>query len=96
MKEQNIKSQLPMLVQNQTKFCGKKLTNHSPISKMTPQYEETPRLKSLLADLSMSNELLREKIHHIEAGGGLWPGGGRTHEPRYFALPSNGGTAWHA
>jgi transposase len=30
--------------------------------------EETQRLKSLVADLSMSNELLREKIQHIEAG----------------------------
>jgi transposase len=30
--------------------------------------EETPRLKSLVADLSMSHELLREKIHQIEAG----------------------------
>jgi len=30
--------------------------------------EETQRLKSLVADLSMSNELLREKIHHMEAG----------------------------
>jgi transposase len=30
--------------------------------------EETQRLKSLVADLSMSNELLREKIHRIEAG----------------------------
>jgi len=30
--------------------------------------EETQRLKSLVVDLSMSNELLREKIHRIEAG----------------------------
>ena len=30
--------------------------------------EETQRLKSLVADLSMSNELLREKIHYLEAG----------------------------
>jgi transposase len=30
--------------------------------------EETQRLKSLVADLSMSNELLRVKIHHMEAG----------------------------
>ncbi len=30
--------------------------------------EEMQRLKSLVADLSMSNELLREKIHHLEAG----------------------------
>jgi transposase len=30
--------------------------------------EETQRLKSLAADLSMSNELLREKIHRMEAG----------------------------
>lgn len=30
--------------------------------------EETRRLKSLVADLSMSNELLREKIHRMEAG----------------------------
>lgn len=30
--------------------------------------EETQRLKSLVADLSMSNELLREKIHRLEAG----------------------------
>lgn len=30
--------------------------------------EETQRLKALVADLSMSNELLREKIHRIEAG----------------------------
>jgi hypothetical protein len=30
--------------------------------------EETQRLKSLVADLSMSNELLREKIQHLEAG----------------------------
>jgi len=30
--------------------------------------EETQRLKSLVADLSMSNELLREKIHRREAG----------------------------
>ena len=29
---------------------------------------ETQRLKSMVADLSMSNELLREKIHHLEAG----------------------------
>src|SRR5712691_8971589 len=29
--------------------------------------EETQRLKSLVADLSMSNELLREKIHRMEA-----------------------------
>jgi transposase len=29
---------------------------------------ETQRLKSLVADLSMSNELLREKIHRMEAG----------------------------
>ena len=29
--------------------------------------EQTQRLKSLVADLSMSNELLREKIHHLEA-----------------------------
>ena len=29
--------------------------------------EETHRLKSMVADLSMSNELLREKIHHLEA-----------------------------
>ena len=30
--------------------------------------EETRRLKSMVADLSMSDELLREKIHHLEAG----------------------------
>ena len=30
--------------------------------------EETQRLKSLVADLSMSNELLREKIHRLVAG----------------------------
>lgn len=30
--------------------------------------EETQRLKSLVADVSMSNELLREKIHRMEAG----------------------------
>jgi transposase len=30
--------------------------------------EETQRLKSLVADLSMSNELLRERIHRLEAG----------------------------
>lgn len=30
--------------------------------------EETQRLKSMVADLSMGNELLREKIHHLEAG----------------------------
>jgi len=30
--------------------------------------EETQRLKSLVTDLSMSNELLREKIHRMEAG----------------------------
>jgi transposase-like protein len=30
--------------------------------------EETQRLKSLVADLSMSNELVREKIHRMEAG----------------------------
>jgi len=30
--------------------------------------DETQRLKSLVADLSMSNELLREKIHRMEAG----------------------------
>ncbi len=30
--------------------------------------EETQRLKSLVADLSMSNELLREKIHRLESG----------------------------
>jgi transposase-like protein len=30
--------------------------------------EATQRLKSLVADLSMSNELLREKIHRLEAG----------------------------
>lgn len=30
--------------------------------------EETLRLKSLVADLSMGNELLREKIHRMEAG----------------------------
>lgn len=29
---------------------------------------ETRRLKSMVADLSMSNEMLREKIHHLEAG----------------------------
>ena len=29
--------------------------------------EQTQRLKSLVADLSRSNELLREKIHRIEA-----------------------------
>jgi transposase-like protein len=33
--------------------------------------EEAQRLKSLVADLSMSNELLREKIHRLEAGGPL-------------------------
>jgi len=32
------------------------------------QNEETQRLKALVADLSMSNELLREKIHRMEAG----------------------------
>jgi transposase len=32
------------------------------------QNEETQRLKSLVADLSMSNALLREKIHRLEAG----------------------------
>src|SRR2546425_3064700 len=37
--------------------------------------EETQRLKSLVADLSMSNELLREKIHRMEAGRPLaWRG----------------------
>lgn len=30
--------------------------------------EETQRLKAMVADLSMSNELLREKIHRLEAG----------------------------
>jgi hypothetical protein len=30
--------------------------------------EETRRLKSLVADLNMSQELLREKIHRLEAG----------------------------
>src|SRR5487761_87941 len=30
--------------------------------------QETQRLKSLVADLSTSNELLREKIHRMEAG----------------------------
>ncbi len=33
-----------------------------------PQNQETQRLKSLVADLSMSNELLREKIHQMETG----------------------------
>ena len=33
-----------------------------------PENEETQRLKSLVADLSMSNELLREKIHRLESG----------------------------
>src|SRR2546427_705699 len=47
--------------------------------------EEPRRLKSLVADLSMSNELLGEKIHRMEAAR-LWPGGGRSHEPRRFAL----------
>jgi hypothetical protein len=28
--------------------------------------QETQRLKFLVADLSMSNKLLREKIHHME------------------------------
>jgi len=47
--------------------------------------EETQRLKSLVADLSMSNELLREKIHRMEAGRPLvWRS--RSHEPRRFAL----------
>lgn len=32
-----------------------------------PENEETQRLKSLVADLSMSNEVLREKIHALEA-----------------------------
>jgi len=31
-----------------------------------PANEETQRLKSLVADLSMSNELLRGKIHALE------------------------------
>jgi uncharacterized small protein (DUF1192 family) len=31
------------------------------------QNEETQRLKSLVADLSMSNALLRQKIHRLEA-----------------------------
>ena len=30
--------------------------------------EATQRLTSMVADLSMSNELLREKIHRLEAG----------------------------
>ena len=33
-----------------------------------PEDEEKQRLKSVLADLTMRNELLREKIHHLEAG----------------------------
>ena len=48
--------------------------------------EETQRLKSLVADLSMNNELLREKNHRVEAEDTLWSGGGRSHEPRRFAL----------
>src|SRR3989441_7541664 len=47
--------------------------------------EETQRLKSLVADLSMSNELLREKSTAWRPHA-LWPGGGRSHEPRRFAL----------
>jgi hypothetical protein len=38
--------------------------------------EETQRLKSLVADLSMRNELLREKIHTWRPDA-LWSGGGR-------------------
>lgn len=30
--------------------------------------EETQRLKAMVADLTMGNELLREKIHRLEAG----------------------------
>jgi hypothetical protein len=30
--------------------------------------EETQRLRALVANLSMSSELLREKIHRMEAG----------------------------
>src|SRR2546428_11894365 len=40
--------------------------------------EETQRLKSLVADLSMSNELLREKIHRME---GARPFGWRRAKP---------------
>ena len=56
---------------------------------------ETQRLKSLVADLSMSNELLREKIHRLETGRPLvW----RRPKPRTAPLrPSrNDCTAWCA
>ena len=41
---------------------------HLKVREANVDNEETQRLKSLVADLSMSNELLREKIHRMEAG----------------------------
>ena len=41
---------------------------HLKVREANVDNEETQRLKSLVADLSMSNELLQEKIHRMEAG----------------------------
>jgi hypothetical protein len=50
--------------------------------------EETQRLKSMVADLSMSNELLREKIHRLEAGRPLvWRRSKSTHHRMVSSLP---------
>jgi hypothetical protein len=43
-------------------------TNNLKAREADVENEETQRLKSMVVDLSMSNELLREKIHHLEAG----------------------------
>jgi len=54
--------------------------------------EETQRLKSLVADLREATSCCVKKSR-MEAAP-LWPGGGRSHEPRRFAPSREDSTAW--
>jgi len=47
------------------KYTGLEIDQVRQLKQMA---EENTRLKRIVADLSMSNELLREKIHRMEAG----------------------------
>jgi hypothetical protein len=47
--------------------------------------EEKRRLKSANANMSVENELLREKIVRLEDGG-VWLSGSRNDEPHRFAF----------
>src|SRR2546425_8783031 len=58
---------LPCLKNPRPEGAESSLTESASSPFQAEPAQETQRLKSLVADLSMSNELLREKIHRMEA-----------------------------